>query len=54
MQKKLTSNKKGVDLQQKKKLGKIIKQQHKRNGASQKKSTYKAPKKFKFHNIIKF
>jgi hypothetical protein len=54
MQKELTSNKKRVDLQPKKKVGKGIKQQHKRNGASQKKSTYKAQKKLKFHNITKF
>ncbi len=54
MQKQLTSNKKEVDLQQQKKVGKGIKQQHKKNGASQKKSTYKAQKRLKFHNITKF
>ncbi len=53
MQKELTGNKRGIDLEQKN-VGKGIKQQHKRNGASQKKSTYKESKKLKFHNIIKF
>jgi hypothetical protein len=53
MHKELTNNKKGVDLQQKG-IGKGIEQQHKRNGGSQKKSTNKAQKKFKFHNITKF